>query len=451
MVLVCLTAGVAWSAENEELVSVVSIWRETLRYGIDTQVLETLADIVKAEDTSLNPELTALLEISLNPRIRTAVLDYYSDLETADGEKAALSVVEFYEDNDQALVSAAIRYLGILDSVPAFEPLSRVAQTAGPILAASAVRSIGLIGPGEAQQFLLELYDDDDMGDEVKNQIVLALGKTGGSDAVDLLLELVLDRDADRIRRMYGCTALGDIGDDRAVDALRQVFGEKDALLRTYAAAALGRFPEADVLPLLLQGLRDSNWKVRIEAARGVAAGSYKAGDHEELVPMLRYKVEQDPVKNVRKEAMRALAGIGTREAMSILRGIYEKDGEAIDVREAALKQLIEHDLSNSVDSIKIVIDQEWERSPQRTLEMTSAHLSRADGGFLGPVYEQMLSSANVAVRIGAMRGIARNGLSALADRIRRIADSDPYAAAKREALSALEKLGLPYEPEESE
>ena len=441
----------AGAAENEEVRSQIEEWRETLQFGIDSQVLEIIDDIVSAREERLNQELSTLLAESSNSEIRAAVLDYYAELESPAGTAAALAVVELHEDHLQSLVSSAIRYLSAMGSADSAEPLMRVAQTAAPHIAASAVQALGAVNAEGTEAFLLELFSEDETADDVRNQIVLALGKTGGTEAVDLLLELVADSEEDRFIRLYGCAALGEIGDSRAVDVLRKVFAEKDALLRTYAAAALGHFPDADVLPLLMQALRDSNWKVRLEAARAIADGGYSALDSAGLVPMLQYKVEKDPVKNVRKEAMRALAASAGQEGIDTLRGVYESEGEGADIREAALEQLIEHDLRGSLESVRVVMAQEWERKQQRVLEVTAARLSAVEADYLGDVFRELLQSANISVRVAAIRGIARNGYQSEAGRLREIADSDPYPAGKREALGALEKLGLPYEPEPSE
>jgi hypothetical protein len=148
---------------------------------------------------------------------------------------------------------------------------------------------------------------------------------------------------------------------------------------------------------------------------------------------------------------MKALAAVEGAGGMSALREVYESEGEATDIREAALAQLIEHDLRGSLESVHTVVAQEWEKRQQRMLEVTAARLSAVESPFLSPLFGELLGSNNVAVRISAVRGIARNGVREEAEALRSIADSDPYSAAKREALSAMEKLGIPYEPESSE
>ena len=119
---------------------------------------------------------------------------------------------------------------------------------------------------------------------------------------------------------MYACDSLGKIQDDRAIPVLKKAFSEKDALIRAYAAHALASFNLSSVIDVLIQGLKDSNWKVRFHCTTALANKDAIAA-----VDILKYKAKKDPVDKVRIEAIKTLGEIGTKACFDFIRELFYK------------------------------------------------------------------------------------------------------------------------------
>ena len=59
----------------------------------------------------------------------------------------------------------------------------------------------------------------------------------------------------------------------------------------------------------------------------------------------------------------------------------------------------------------------------------------------LKDIYERLLGSPNLQVRIAAIRGIANNGYGTLKDRLKTMAEDDPVVGVRQEALRALDRF----------
>ena len=53
-------------------------WRQTLKFGIDSQILDAITGIAEARDSSFTSELSALLQKSTNAAVQQAVLDFFA-------------------------------------------------------------------------------------------------------------------------------------------------------------------------------------------------------------------------------------------------------------------------------------------------------------------------------------------------------------------------------------
>ena len=285
--------------------------------------------------------------------------------------------------------------------------------------------------------FLLSRLDDDDLQSRLKPDILLALGELESIAAVDRLIEIVGDGELEKGWRMYAAEALGSIGDTRAVPALEKLFEEGDALLKAYAASAISHFPTEDVLPLLMQGLKDSNWRVRLTAAKGLASPGFS-----EAVPILMYKARKDPVEAVRLEAVRALGEIGDGEGFELLRGLYADDRQSVEVRSACLDVILEKDLAASVGVLRGVVEENIDKPifKSRIMEYTGRKLAEAESTAVKSLLLLLLQAANPLVRISGIRGIALNRFESSRQQLETMAENDPHPGVRKEAASALEK-----------
>ena len=373
--------------------------------------------------------------------MRTAILELLSREGIGAAEQEALVLIRHEELEDSQLSSAVVRYLAAIRSSELEPELRRLiadGQRSGADLrlVESALTALAEVGSTAGGELLLEKLADPEYPESLKPRIILALGKLAHSPAVEALIEVVEDRGAERTWRMYAAVALGEIGDRRAVAPLKELFREQDSLIKVYAASGLASFGMPEVETLLHQGLRDSNERVRAAAAQGLANPDASAS-----VEILIYKAKNDPARQVRIEAIRALGRIGTPPALAFLRELYGEGLAALQYREEALVALCESDLQGNLSAIAQVVDAEWAARDQKIVGLTARILSTRQSPELADLYERFLGHPDVGVRIYALRGIAANRIRSLRKRVEALSSEDPHPAAQRAATAALDRL----------
>jgi HEAT repeat protein len=306
------------------------------------------------------------------------------------------------------------------------------------VVCAAALRAIGASRDPQAVEPLLAKLASVEFPDARKGDLVVALGELRDARAVEALIRIAKGRDEEKTRRLYATDALGKIGDRRALPVLKGLFDEDDALLRAYAASALAAFGMGEAMPSLLAGLRDANMKVRLQCTKALAR-SLEPAEASQAVPIVLWKAENDPERQVRLESVRALGEIADGPSVAFLEILLQNRTAALDFREAALSALLSR--TPASPSIRAVVEQEIAAKDQKPVEMIARVLSLAKGAELAPVWMRLLDCQGYAVRIWAVRGLAANGVAAALARVGELAEKDPVPAVRTEAARARERL----------
>jgi HEAT repeat protein len=410
-------------------------WREALLYGIESEVLQVIGQIKSSGDDSLNPELLQTLRGTSNPAVAAAVLELFAQGQARDAETLALEKLADPEKRDPRLLVPCMRYLAAIRCEAAAEPLIGFLDS-GEELAGAAIQALAVLGQHSSGEALLNRLRAPDYPEGLKPQLLLALGSLKYQPAAEDLIAVVANPDEERTRRMYAASALGQIGDAGALPALRALLTAQDALLRTYAAAALAGFALTEVETVLQDGLRDGNARVRQAAAKALARK-----DAQKSVDILIYKARYDAERAVRLEAIRSLGAIGNARALSYLREAYQDRMLGNPYREEALAALLERDPDGSLGAVRAVVAEEGSRKDPAALEFTARRLAALEHGGLGELFLRFLKNPNVAIRLYGLRGIRLNHLGSLREKVRALADEDPHPSVRREAQLVLEAL----------
>ena len=429
-------AGAEEESDGEK--PLIEQWRETLLYGIDSQVEELLPVLADNNETRLNEEVEQLLQTTLNPRLKASIFDFFAQVDADIAVEEAGEILSSYRDEEGELVRAVISYLRngefetpgeVLETV---HPMTtdRVAGFAGP-----ASRLLGEKG-GEAEVAVLLEALEQARDSELRGQIVLALGDLGSDKAVDPLLEIAGNDGNSRLLRGYAADSLGRIGDEKAIDVLREMVSSQDALVRGYAISALSRFEGENVEQSLMSALRDSVWRVRDFALQGIARNGIT-----EAVPAVIYKAREDPEARVRSRAFETLVRLGTEEARSFVTEYVLEASNPLAERRAAAGALIEHALGESIGTLTKLVEQEWSARQATLVGYVAKELSQKEEPALSDLYAKFLTHSDPGVQVYGLRGIARNEISGLKDRVREKTDEGNHPAVRQNAETALEQL----------
>lgn len=144
-------------------------------------------------------------------------------------------------------------------------------RSAAPSLRATAAWLIRRLGDSRAAKALTTVLDDDSR--EVRYQAIIELGGVKAAEAVDALLRLLDDGDCST--RMVVAHALGEIGDGRAYAPLLALLIDRSHPpdLRGQAAESLASLENrTDAVPALIAALDDGEAVVRFWAAFALGA-----------------------------------------------------------------------------------------------------------------------------------------------------------------------------------
>jgi HEAT repeat protein len=178
--------------------------------------------------------------------------------------------------------------------------------------------------------------------------------------------------------------------------------------------------------------------KVRLQCTMALAR-QLDAAEAAQVVPIVRWKAENDPERQVRLECVRTLGQIADGPSVAFLEALLANRTAALDFRETALSALLAR--TPSSPAIRAAVEQEIAAKDQKPIEMIARVLSLAKAAELAPVWTRLLDGTGYAVRIYAVRGLAANGVTAALARIGELAEKDPVAAVRTEAARARERL----------
>jgi HEAT repeat protein len=280
----------------------------------------------------------------LNPEVQEAAITALSSL---DPKVVFEKLVPYLRNGNPQYMYLAAETLGLLRLEDAVKPLTTLLEDPRDVIREVAVKSIGRIGGEKATHPLLMSLKDE--SPRVRQQAIISLGKMRDPLVLNKLLSLLKDKDnavryyAIRALRDQGSSlavqplvellegapknlviatveTLGSLGDKSACQALLRyaTVGDRD-LLRT-SAQALGEVGCQESVSALLALLSSGHWSVRSAAACSLGKIGGK-GVFEALSGLL---AEADLV--VLKTAVTALGELGDSRAARLLVPLLHND-----------------------------------------------------------------------------------------------------------------------------
>ncbi len=206
---------------------------------------------------------------------------------------------------NRAVKQDTLLALGLTRSPDAIDPLIRYIKKRR--VTSFALLGLGLTGDAEkAAPAVLEFFKSGVKRGKAKPEdlacAAMALGALEYSEAAGPLTSALKSKGTPQMVQVYACTALGSIGGESAQKALLKALDSKHLQVRRAAAVALGNFPNASVLKVLmgkdgiknnadtlmaglaaigaariLDALPESEWKKAPDLIREVAMSSNKS------------------------------------------------------------------------------------------------------------------------------------------------------------------------------
>lgn len=408
--------------------------RDTIRYGIESEILDLLKALGAEGDNRYNADLLGLFQGSASPKLRIAVLELWKTLAWSGGEDAALAVVKGRDEGSDQAVAAALGYLAEIKSKKALDLAPTLIEENNKALLPSLIALLGRAGSSKEEDILLAWLKGDAPTPALKEAAIKALGDIGSKKAAESLAKILADGGSTRFERVYAAEALGKIGWDQGLEALVKAANGEDPTVRVAAIEAIGSFKGRTADTALVEALRDSFAKCRIAACKALGKRNYA-----EAVPNLKYKASSDPDKGVKAEALRALAAIGGEDCLAFLEAVMtDKKGDAAG-RILAFGLLARKGMPGREKTLlaffageAAVTDRSFYTSLVRELAAAGEAKEAA------PLARLVLADKDYLIRLGGLEWARASKVPAIKPDLERLAASDPNEAVRRRAAEIL-------------
>jgi HEAT repeat protein len=410
--------------------------KDTIRYGIDAEILELLRKLETDKDGSLNDELSALLARTRSPKLRMALIDLFASLEWRGAEAAALKLVEDRDLVDPGSAASALGYLAAIRSKDALKFSEALIKEDDKKLLPALIRLMGRAGGKDEEGLLLGWFESDAATEALRLEAIKALGEMGSAKAAERLAAIAKDPEKNKATRMSACDALGKIKDPGSVPALVDAANGEDPNVRAQAVEALASFEDETSSAAIVEALRDSFIKSRIAACKAIASRRIASAD-----PFLRYKAASDPDRSVRNEALKALAALGG-EAFAYLRERMGDKKAELQARALCFGLLMRKDASASMGALSAALAAEAAEKERSVYTAYVRELSNAtDAPEAAPLARIILADKDPLMRVGSVEWARKSKAKDFKPELEGLAKDDPSEMIRKRAVDTLATL----------
>lgn len=330
LVMVVVPPFVVFAAEQSESEK----RRDVIRYGLESDVTALVQTLQDAKDDSCNADLADVFSRTKSPTLRDSILAFFASRENPALKDYSLSLLADPYDASRGTVLSVLSYVQAIRLTEAAPLVRKLLEGDNADYRAKAITTLGKIGSAEDADYLLKYMDGDLEGDEkqrliIRQTVMDALGELKATETWAQLATIAKDTDENAMIRATAATAIGKMQKSEAIPVLTGIYGDGDPIVRGAAIEGLGNFhtPQSDTA--VIEGLKDSYYKVRLIALDAVAKQSLA-----DAVPYVLYRAKTDPVEAVKVRAYEVLGKIRDAASDEWLAGVF-RDEKASDLLRA--------------------------------------------------------------------------------------------------------------------
>ncbi|MCR5762268.1 MAG: HEAT repeat domain-containing protein [Treponema sp.] len=323
---------------------------DTFKYGIEDQIIESITTLTSEEDPRFAESLYDLFQESKSSNVKIKILGYFEKLKDPCLEDFAVSIINDPYDEKKSVVDACFPYLSAAKSSSAVPGLVDLMEKEEGEYFNSALSCLGEVGSNEEAVYVSEYMDRDDLTVAQKQSLMKVLGKLKAVETYDKLVDIVQNEDEDSYVRMYAAEAIGGMQMEGAEEILIDLFEDDDPNFRVYVLKGLSNYTDQNATAIFIQALRDSHYKVRLEAINAVESQKLA-----EAVPYLIYRCKDKSEEQVVKDkCYKVLADFNTAEGNEYLVGLItdKKTGDTAKGKVAVA--LLKNNYAGSAEIIEL-------------------------------------------------------------------------------------------------
>ena len=312
---------------------------DVFSFGLESEISEVLDELTKNEDTRFVDHIYDVFYASKNPQVRNKILSYFTKLKDPCLCDYAVDVINDPYDERRDTVELCFKYAVEVECKEAVPGLVDLVDKEEEDYFNGALSALSELGGSSEAEFLAAYLDRDDLTVAQRQSLMRALGKIKAVETWDKLSEIAQDENENSFVRMYAAEVRGAMEKKESEEILIKLFESEDPNFRVYVLKGLSHFKDSKTDAIVLQALRDSQYKVRLEAINIV-----KEREMKQAVPFLIYRAKHKSEEKVVKEKCWAvLAFLNTKEGneylISVLNDKKIADGSKAKVASCLLEE----------------------------------------------------------------------------------------------------------------
>ena len=320
---------------------------DILKYGLEGQVTELIDELTKNQDNRFVDGIYDLFQETKSVAVKEKILDYFTKLKDSCLASYAVEIINDPYDEKNSIVEKCFKYVSEADIKDANPGLVDLVDKEEDAYFTGALSALGETGGKEEALFLADYLDRDDLNVSQRQALMRVLGRIKAVETWQKISEIAKDENENTFVRMYAAEAIGAMEKPESEDILVELFESNDPNLRTYVIKGISYFNDKKSSDLIIQALRDSQYKVRLEAVSAVGKNRI-----DKAVPFLIFRCkDKDEQKQVKEKCYSVIADLNTSDGNDYLISVLKdkKIGDATKAKVSAALLEYNHAGTNEV------------------------------------------------------------------------------------------------------
>lgn len=323
---------------------------DILKYGLEGQITELIDELTKNQDNRFVDGIYDLFQETKSVAVKEKILDYFTKLKDSCLASYAVEIINDPYDEKNSIVEKCFKYVSEADIKDANPGLVDLVDKEEDAYFTGALSALGETGGKEEALFLADYLDRDDLNVSQRQSLMRVLGRIKAVETWQKISEIAKDENENTFVRMYAAEAIGAMEKPESEDILVELFESNDPNLRTYVIKGISYFNDKKSSDLIIQALRDSQYKVRLEAVSAVGKNRI-----DKAVPFLIFRCkDKDEQKQVKEKCYSVIADLNTSDGNDYLISVLKdkKIGDATKVKVSAA--LLEYNHAGTKEVIEL-------------------------------------------------------------------------------------------------
>lgn len=323
---------------------------DILKYGLEGQITELIDELTKNQDNRFVDGIYDLFQETKSVAVIEKILDYFTKLKDSCLASYAVEIINDPYDEKNSIVEKCFKYVSEADIKDANPGLVDLVDKEEDAYFTGALSALGETGGKEEALFLADYLDRDDLNVSQRQALMRVLGRIKAVETWQKISEIAKDENENTFVRMYAAEAIGAMEKPESEDILVELFESNDPNLRTYVIKGISYFNDKKSSDLIIQALRDSQYKVRLEAVSAVGKNRI-----DKAVPFLIFRCkDKDEQKQVKEKCYSVIADLNTSDGNDYLISVLKdkKIGDATKAKVSAA--LLEYNHAGTKEVIEL-------------------------------------------------------------------------------------------------